>query len=64
MIIVGKAVLQQPPVVFPQAPAWRLSLDELQGAGWSQAYVFVLRLPMPNEICTTLVIGSWRQWEN
>lgn len=62
--IVGKMALEKHAAVFPQAPARRLSLDELQGAGWSQAYAFVLRLPMPNELCTTLVIGSWRQWEN
>lgn len=62
--IVGKMVLEKHTAAFPQAPARRLSLDELQGAGWSQSYAFVLRLPGPNAICTTLVIGSWRQWEN
>lgn len=62
--IVGKMVLEKHTTVFPQAPAWRLSLNELQGNGWSEAYAFVLRLPSPNDICTALVIGSRRQWEN
>lgn len=61
--IVGKMALEKHTAVFPQAPAWRLSLNELQGAGWSQSYAFFLRLPQPNDICTALVIGSRRQWE-
>jgi len=62
--IVGKMALEKHATVFPQAPAWRMSLKELQGAGWIQAYAFVLRLPGSNDICTAMVIGSRRQWKN